>query len=167
MTSVNKVIISLLVANLIATVWFGLTPAKNPSSQIPMTESVKKHELPNVISSSVKAELLNTFIAHYNDQDYSSLYNMFGPVAQSQLSEEQMLIEFKKMTKFFGNVESGSFKFAEFSSQHGSSLVYILNYNVRLSDKSEFGENGDLKITIAVEGDDFQVYGIRLNGGMN
>ncbi len=38
----------------------------------------------------------------------------------------------------------------------------MLHYAVKLSEKSTFGEIADLKITIAIEGNKYQIYGIRL-----
>ncbi|WNC67827.1 hypothetical protein RI845_15025 [Thalassotalea nanhaiensis] len=163
MNNSNKIIISLLVANLAATVWFGTNTTAVVSSQKPY-EKASQHQLPDLINSSVKSEILNTFIKHFNSKNYDALYDMFGPVAKAQIPRKDMDVEFGKLTKYFHSVESGSFSFAEFSGQQGSSTVYVLNYTVNLSEKSDFGEIGTLKITIAIDGNEYQIYGIRLNG---
>lgn len=163
MNNSNKIIISLLIANLAATIWFGTSKTEIVSSQKPY-EKASQHQLPDLINNSIKSEILDTFIAHFNSKDYDALYDMFGPVARAQIPREDMDVEFGKLAKFFHSVESGSFSFAEFSGQQGSTTVYVLNYTVNLSEKSEFGQIGTLKVTIAIDGSEYQIYGIRLNG---
>jgi hypothetical protein len=159
----NKIIISLLVANLVATVWFGFNTTGVVSSQKPY-EKASQHQLPNLINGSVKSEIISTFIKHFNSKNYDALYDMFGPVAKAQIPRKDMDVEFSKLTKLFHSVDSGSFSFAEFSGQQGSTTVYVLNYTVSLSEKSDFGKIGTLKVSIAIEGNEYQIYGIRLNG---
>ncbi|NQZ89509.1 MAG: hypothetical protein HRT54_18190 [Colwellia sp.] len=166
MNNSNKIIISLLVANLIATIWFGYNSSDNPINQKPYEQSLN-HQLPELITSTVKSELLDDFIKHFNAANYDGLYNMFGPVAKAQIPRENMDKEFGKLSKFFHSVKSGTFSFAEFSGQQGSSTIYVLNYTVKLSEKSDFGGIGELKIIISIDGDSYQVYGIRLNGSSN
>ena len=166
MNNTNKIIISLLVANLAATIWFGNKSNNGNLNQKPY-EQASNHQLPDLITDTVKQELLDTFIKHFNVANYSGLYDMFGPVAKAQIAREHMDKEFGKLAKFFHSVKSGSYSFAEFSGQQGSNIIYVLNYTVKLSEKSDFGEIGELKITIAIDGNNYQVYGIRLNGTSN
>ena len=165
MNNSNKIIISLLVANLAATIWFGTNNTETVSSQKPY-EKASQHQLPDLINNSVKSEILDKFITHFNSQDYDALYDMFGPVAKAQMPRKDMDVEFGKLAKFFHSVESGTFSFAEFSGQQGSTTIYVLNYTVNLSDKSEFGQIGTLKITIAIDSNEYQIYGIHLNSEM-
>lgn len=163
MNNSNKIIISLLVANLAATIWFG-----NKNSDLPQDlnphEQVSNHQLPDLITTTIKSELLDTFITHFNAKDYDALYDMFGPVAKAQLEKEGVTKEFTKLTTLFHGLQSGTFSFSEFAGQQGSATYYVLNYTVKLSEKSDFGVIGDLKITVAIDGDHYQVYGILLNG---
>lgn len=163
MNNANKLIISLLVANLVATVWFKNNSHYVVSNQKPY-EQASNHQLPDLITNTVKSSLLATFIKHFNEANYNGLYDMFGPVAKAQIAREDMDKEFVKLVKFFHGVKSGTFSFAEFSGQQGSMTIYVLNYTVKLSEKSDFGEIGALKITIAIDDNGYQVYGIRLNG---
>ncbi|MDK1286453.1 DUF3887 domain-containing protein [Pseudoalteromonas umbrosa] len=166
MNNSSKVIILLLIANLIATIWFG---TKNSVTAVDVKpyEEASKHELPSFITEQVREDILNTFIEHFNAQDFDALYNMFGPVAKSQISKEKMDEEFSKLVRVFDKIEQGTYSFAELSGQQGSTTVYVLNYTVTLSEKSTFGGAGNLKITVAVDSNSYQIYGIFLHGNSN
>ena len=165
MNKINAVIIMLLVANLTATIWFGGN--ENTSEVQGTNEQVLHHELPPEISEGVRADLFETFTTNFNSANYDALYDMFGPVAKEQLVKEEIYNEFRKLTKFFHQIESGEFGMAEFSGQQGDTKVYVLNYPVKLSEKSEFGKSGVLKITVAANTEGFQVYGIYLHANTN
>lgn len=90
---------------------------------------------------------------------------MFGPVAKAQLTRDKIDSEFRKLVKYFSSVESGSFTHSEFINSQGNTNFYVLYYTVKLPDDSEFGGLGTLKVTVAVQGGEFQIYGIRLNAG--
>lgn len=159
----QSVIILLLVANLVATVWFGLN--ENPTYSPTQAEKAAEHELPSIINSEVRDNLYSEFMEAFNSSDYDALYNMFGPAAKAQFTKESAESEFRKLTKFFHSVENGGFTHSELAGTQGNTNIYVLYYAVMLSERSEFGTSGTLKITVAVQGGEYQVYGIMLNAG--
>ncbi|MBU3068838.1 hypothetical protein KOI40_03345 [Aestuariicella sp. G3-2] len=165
MQASQAVIILLLVANLVATVWFGLNDEPVTIATQTQTEKTAEHELPAVITYEVRDRLYNRFVRAFNAKDYDALYDMFGPGAKAQFSKELANAEFQKLTKYFHSVEGGGFTYSELSGTQGNTKVYILNYAVTFPKSSELGTSGTLKITVAVQGGDYQVYGIRINAG--
>ncbi len=163
MNASQTVIIILLMANLAATTWFGLE--EKPVEAMTQTEKVAIHELPPAVSSEVRDYLYAEFARAFNAEDYDALYDMFGPSAKAQITKESAEKEFEKLTKFFHSVESGGFNHSELAGSQGNTNFYTLNYLVKLPKSSEFGTKGILKITVAIQGGDYQVYGIRLNAG--
>lgn len=163
MQASHSVIILLLVANLVATVWFGLNDV--PASQPKQAAKAAVHELPSIVNSEVRGQLYDEFAKAFNAADYDALYNMFGPAAKAHFTKESAKTEFQKLTKFFHSVESGGFTHSELAGTQGNTNIYVLYYAVKLSESSEFGTSGTLKITIAVQGGEYQIYGIRLNAG--
>ncbi|MBQ0784414.1 MAG: hypothetical protein KBT66_09305 [Amphritea sp.] len=159
----QSVIIILLVANLIATIWFGID--KEPTQSVSVAEKAATHELPSVVNSEVRKDLYSKFAKAFNSANYDALYNMFGPAAKAQFTKDSADLEFQKLTKFFHSVESGAFTHSELTGTKGNTNIYVLYYVVKLAESSEFGTSGTLKITVAVQGGEYQVYGIRLNAG--
>lgn len=163
MQSSQSVIILLLVANLVATIWFGLNKEVHQSTSV--AENAATHELPPVVNSETRVNLYNKFAKAFNAANYDALYDMFGPAAKAQFTKETAFAEFVKLTKFFHSVESGAFTHSELAGTKGNTNFYVLYYVVKLHENSEFGTSGTLKITVAVQGSEYQVYGIRLNAG--
>lgn len=159
----QSIIIVLLLANLATTIWFGVH--EPPAPVVAKADAVSEHELPPVVSSSVRQKLYDDFAAAFNAGDYDALYAMFGPAAKAQFSKEEAASEFSKLAKYFHSVESGAFNYSELAGTQGNTKIYVLYYVVKLPDDSEFGTTGTLKITVAVQGGAYQVYGIRLNAG--
>ncbi|WP_153304337.1 hypothetical protein [Desulfosudis oleivorans] len=157
----QALIIILLVANLIATIWFGIN--KEPGGEVSQIAKAAHHELPPVVSSEVRNEIFETFFQYFNAADYDSLYNMFGPVAKAEVLKEASVKEFKRMVDYFHSIESGVYIYSELLGSRGNTNIYTMYYSVNLSEKSEFGTKGTLKVTIAVQGNEYQIYGIRLN----
>jgi hypothetical protein len=154
-------IIILLITNLVATVWFGLN--NNAPSNLSQTQQASTHELPETVNSDVRVAIYKEFSSAFNVQDYDALYNMFGPVAKAQLTREKIDSEFKKLVKYFHSVEGGTFTHSELINTQGNTSIYLLYYTVKLPDDSEFGNSGTLKVTVAVQSGEYQIYGIRLN----
>jgi len=163
MKATQAVIIILLLANLGATIWFGtdndIVPAQN------QFEKAAQHELPPIITKSVRKKIYQDFAVSFNSANYDGLYNLFGSGAKAQFSKDEAYSEFRKLNKYFHSVEDGAYTHSELAGAQGNTNYYMLYYAVKLSEKSEFGTKGTLKITIAVQGSDYQIYGIRLNAG--
>ena len=160
MKPIHTVIIILLVANLAATIWFG-SNAPQPVSHTEVSRAAE-HQLPESITETVRNELLDTFSNSFNNHDMEVLYNMFGPVAKAQISRTDIEEQFGKLIKFFGSINGGAYTHSQLTDSSGNTSIYILFYSVKLSEKSEFGKKGILKITISVTDDEYQVYGIHL-----
>lgn len=162
MTLYQPIVICLLLANLIATIWFGLLKDTDPQSDVAQTA---KHELPSVVNAYVVQKLYDQFAKAFNAGDYDALYDMLGQAAKAQISKEAASLEFRKLTKFFGSIENGGFSHSELVGTQGNTNIYVLYYPVTLPKDSEFGESATLNITLAVQSNDYQVYGFRLHAG--
>ena len=174
MQSSQAIIILLLIANLLATFWYGTqrqaappaaAVAPAPGNAQGLVQGYTSPQLPAIISEDVRNGLLEQFITAFNSEDYAALYEMLGPAARTQIDEETTLEEFRKLAQYFHGVEEGAFTHAQLNAQQGNTFIYTLHYLVKLPESSEFGTKGRLTITLAVQGDAFQVFGIRLNGG--
>ena len=146
---------------MIATIWFGIS--KEPSGEVSQIAKAAQHELPPVVSSEVRDKILKDFSQYFNAADYDSLYDMFGPVAKAQVTKETATKELKKLVNYFHSVESGVYTYSELVGSQGNTNIYMMYYTVKLSEKSEFGTKGTLKVTIAVQENEYQIYGILLN----
>jgi hypothetical protein len=152
-------IILLLAANLVATLWSKLdtdTGAETAALTPP---------LPKIVSAELKEDLLEEFIDYFNDGDFDELYAMLGPVAQAQVSEEALENRFEKLSDLFDSIEKGAFSHSLLVGTQGNTRIYQLYYELRLSEDSEFGEQGTLQITLAIEGEDYQIYDLALQAG--
>ncbi len=159
----QAVIIVLLLANLTATIWFGTNNDVVPAqSQI---EKAAQHELPPLISQSVRKQIYDDFAVLFNSGNYDGLYDLFGAGAKAQFSKDEAYVEFKKLNNFFHSVEEGAYTHSELAGAKGNTNYYVMYYAVKLSEKSEFGTKGILKVTIAVQDSNYQIYGIRLSAG--
>ncbi|WP_413662501.1 hypothetical protein ACG1BZ_14885 [Microbulbifer sp. CNSA002] len=159
----QSVIILLLVANLVATVWFGLNERTAPVQT--QAEKTAEHELPLFIDSKVRVHIYNEFVKAFNAGDNDALYDMFGPAAKAQFTKESAETEFQRLTKIFNSVESGAFTHSQLAGTEGNTSFYVLHYAVKFPDESEFGTSGTLKVTIAIQGSEYQIYGIMINAG--
>lgn len=159
----QPLIIALLLANLGATIWFGTKDDFTPA--VARTTESSAHELPSSVGPDVRQALYEDFSKAFNSSDFDALYNMLGPVAQAEVSRETVDKEFNKLIKFFHSVKGGAYSHSELVGSKGNTNIYVLNYSVKLPESSEFGTQGTLTITLAVQNDGYQVYGIRLNAG--
>ncbi|MDP4530514.1 hypothetical protein Q9252_00085 [Marinobacter salarius] len=159
----HSLIITLLLANLGATIWFGINKDSTPA--VAQTTKNSTHELPSSVGPDVRQSLYEGFSEAFNSSDFDALYNMLGPVAQAEVSRETVDKEFKKLIKFFHSVKGGAYSHSELVGSKGNTNIYVLNYSVKLPESSEFGTQGTLTITLAVQNDGYQVYGIRLDAG--
>lgn len=152
-------IILLLAANLVATVWtnLGEEEVEEETAAVALVPP-----LPKIVSPELKEELLEEFIDHFNDEDYDELYAMLGPAAQAQVSEEAFVNRFEKLAELFDEVEEGAFSHSLLVGTQGNTRIYQLYYELKLSEDSELGEQGTLQITLAIEGEDYQIYDLAL-----
>lgn len=157
-------VLILLIANLFATVYFGMQDQQTPETQAVQHQSTGD-ELPAVINSRVKQALYDRFVEGFNKADYDGLYDMLGPVARAQFSREQTIEQFEKLVRYFRGIEDGGFTHSELANTQGSTRIYVLYYSVRFAEGSELGEKGTLSISVAVKGTDTEIYGIRLYAG--
>jgi hypothetical protein len=152
------VIVVLLVLNLVATCWFGVN-----QGGVSPKERASLNALPAVFTDAEKARLYNRFQRMFNAGDFEGLYDIFSPVAKAQFSEEKAIKEFARLKQYYDEVSGGVFQYSEFAGNKGSNNYYNLYFSVKFSDESELDRSGVLKITVATDGDSYEVYGIRLN----
>jgi hypothetical protein len=154
-------IILLLAANLVATVWSNLgEDADDDTAAVALALP-----LPKIVSAALKEDLLEEFIDHFNDGDFDELYDMLGPAAQAQISEEALETRFEKLAELFDSIEEGAFSHSLLVGTQGNTRIYQLYYELKLSEDSELGEQGTLQITLAIEGEDYQIYDLALQAG--
>lgn len=163
MQSSQSVIIILLVANLVATIWFGAIKGAAPTNEV--TQSASVHNLPEMISSDVTLKIFNQFFTAFNAKDYDALYNIFGPAAKAQFDKTSSDEVLDKLSEYFDSIIEGGFTHSEFLGSQGNMSQYNLYYAVKLSEKSTFGTKGTLKVTIVVREKDYEIYGYKLNAG--
>jgi len=101
----------------------------------------------------------------YNNEDADALYDMFGPVVKAQLSKEEAAAKFEVIFNMFGSIEGGAYVHSELESTQGDTKVFTLFYTVGLSDTQEFGNKGTLKVTVATQGSEYQIYRLVLHAG--
>lgn len=156
----GQVIIALLlVANLAATVWFGL----NHHSHRALSDSpIKKDQL---IEPAERQRLFDQFQSAFNKHDYDTIYGMLGPLAKRKVDKATIKTEFEKLIRYFKRIESGTYTHSDRIESQDEFQAVTLNYRVRLSEKSEFGQKGSLKISLIIRNDHTEVYGIRLTSG--
>ncbi len=115
------------------------------------------------VSGVIREQELNKFLKAFNERNMDALYNMLGPVARVKFTREDIEKNFGSLVEYFGSIESGAYAHSELTASHGDTNVYVLHYTVKLSKESKFGSAGELALTIAVQNDDYQIYGIYLN----
>ncbi|MCP4050891.1 MAG: hypothetical protein GY730_09330 [bacterium] len=161
MKSTQWIIIVLLIANLTATLWFGINKPVMMNSD-PLEQNAQ-HLLPKLITSEIINNLYDNLAVLVNSKDYKSLYNMLGPTARAQLNSVEFVKQMNKFFSFVNIVESGAYSHSEFLESKGSTRIYALHYLLRYSEESQIGEKGKLKIIIAVEDEKYQIYGFRFS----
>jgi hypothetical protein len=166
-TFFRALVVVLLLTNLSATVWFGQQniSAKN-SLQISSqnaSQSTSDNQLPDIITPDIRRHLLSQFTYAFNKNDDQKLYDLFGSATKAKLTREDITSEFQKLRKAFHSIESGSYNYSTLAATKGNARVFVLHYEIEFSPQSEFGDEGELKITLAIRSDSYQVYGIRLS----
>ena len=163
MKETNLVIIVLLLANLAATIWFGVN--NGGSAQGSAAQYNSSQALPAVISKEVRSNIFESIKENFNSRNYEELYAILGPAVQARFSKEESFKTFEKLSDYFDSIESGAYSHSEFLGENGDARNYMLYYTIKLSDKSKFGNSGTLKVTIVVRGSEYEVYGLRINAG--
>jgi hypothetical protein len=159
MNAFQRWVIALLLANLAVTIYFGL---QKPAPQN-LSAQPESSQLPAVVSGVLRDRWFEQFRMAFNREDYDAVYAMFSPAAQARIDKVEMVAELQKLKKaFFGIEPEGAYSHFEFVKNLGDAGVYTLFYQVSFSERSEFGTEGTLKVSIAVQGDRVQVLAIRL-----
>lgn len=152
----TQAILFLLVVNLIATIWFGVESTNQPNMSAASIEN--SHQLPSNITSEDLDKLFNQFRSTFNMKDHDALYALLGPATRARINKEDSDATLEKLVDVFHSIEKGGFEFSEFISSQGSVSKYALNYAVKFSSESQFGEKGILVISIAAQGNTFEIY---------
>lgn len=149
MRTSNKIIIFLVSLNLVATFFFGIVNYLTLTLPKPLEQTVNQ-DIPDVISTQVKSDILTRFIMYFNSEDHNSLYDMLGVNAKSQSSLDEKAIEFARFNQFFHKIKQGTFNNTKFVGQQGNATLYALIYDIELTEHSELGDSGKLKVTIEI-----------------
>lgn len=160
MTNANFLIVSLLILNLCTTMYFGLKSNQTVQND---RQQTSLHQLPDKITKKIREDIFSDFKTFFNAKDYDSLYDMFGPVAKEQIEKDQLSSAFDKLLSTFGEIKSGAFEYSEFTGNSGNIKGYALFYRVSLKEGGNFGDAAKLKISIGVDKDEYEIYGIHLN----
>lgn len=157
MKSIYAIIISLLIANLVATVWFGVERNSSSASQIESKNGLPKH-----IDKQVINGIYERFVAAYNGRDYDALYDIFSESAKAQIDKEETVEVLTQLVEYFDSVVQGGFSHSEFLGRQGDMKQFKLVYPVKFGEKSKFGKSGNLYVTIAVRDGEYGVWGVNL-----
>lgn len=161
MKSTHAIIITLLIANLAATIWFG----NKPSVSVAKPELSSAMKLPEIIDKNVRDKIYDQISTNFNNQDYQALYDLFGPAAKAQFTKSYFDETMLKLTEYFHRIEGGAYSNAELLDQQGDTSYYQINYTLRLSEKSLFGTSGTLMVTLATRADEYEIYAFKIHGG--
>ena len=157
MKSIYATIIVLLVANLVATVWFGVERNSSPASKIESENGLPEH-----IDKKVRDGIYEQFVNAYNGRDYDAMYNIFSDSAKAQIDKEGTFQVLAQLVEYFDSIEQGGFSHSEFLGHQGDMKQFKLVYPVKFGKNSKFGTTGNLYITIAVRDGEYGVWGFNL-----
>jgi len=157
MKSIYAVIIVLLVANLVATVWFGVT-----YQSVTTTQNKIENTLPSHMNKSVRDKIYEQFVSPYNDRDYEAMYDLFSPSAKAQIDKKETFNTLRQLVDYFDSVTEGGYSHSEYIGSQGDLEQFKLFYKVKFSEKSKFGTSGSLSITLAIRDDEYEVWGFNL-----
>lgn len=154
-------IVLLLAANLVATLW----SKTGADAEDGAASAAIAPPLPKIVSAELKEDLLEEFIDHFNDGDFDDIYGMLGPAARAQVDERALESRFEKLADLFDSIEDGAYSHSLLVGTQGATRIYQLYYDLKLSEDSELGHEGTLQITLAIEGEDYQIYDLTLQVG--
>ncbi|MDO6561021.1 hypothetical protein [Paraglaciecola chathamensis] len=157
MKSIYAVIIVLLVANLVATVWFGVT-----SQPVTSTQNKVENTLPSHMTKNVRNKIYDQFVSRYNSRDYEAMYDIFSPSAKAQIDKNETFSTFLQLVDYFDSIVEGGYSHAEHLGTQGDLKQFKLFYSVKFSENSKFGTSGSLSITLAIRNDEYEVWGFNL-----
>ena len=149
------VIVTLLVVNLAATVWIGTK--SSPTIFTGKSAAAPEEPFPDYITKETKSQIYGAFRKAFNSRDLDTFFALFSDIARAQMKKADVKTSYDQLLDYFGGVEEGIFSHYEYAGRQGNLKVFILYYIVTLPETSKFGRQGELKITIT---DDGQEYGI-------
>jgi len=148
------VLTSLVVLNLVVTVWIALhyaqVPAAGPQASRPLPAAVERAR------DGYAAQVIEA----YNRQDFAELYGLFDPLARAQSSEEMVAEAFGRWREVLGNITSFSYSHHQAFDRQAERDWYDLFYETKFS--GETVRSGVLKIRIAGNGDSFGIMRVDL-----
>jgi len=150
------IIATVLCINLIATLWIGFKIPSHISSNTNEISQITT-KLPIYITKDVKKQILSDFIKSFNSGNKDIFYDFYSDLARMQMTKDDLSKSYNQLLDYFDGVEEGSFSHYEYSGQQGNLRIFTLNYSVKLSKKSKFGQLGELIITITDDGNDYGI----------
>lgn len=136
-----------------------LENAATPNTNAAQSSGIYSIALPNYLNSS-ELELLFTKVkTAYNEHDAKSLYQLMGPIAKAQASEDTASLNMEPIFQNLGNIQSGFYVQHQYLGQQGLYKFFTLNYSV----KYEKAQKGVATVTVIDDGKSYQINGIMFN----
>jgi hypothetical protein len=157
MKNTHALIIVLLVANLIATFWFGITSeSANP------IQDREEITLPSYINRDVRDRIYKRFITAYNNKNYEAMYDLFSSAAKAQIDKSETIETGHQLVDYFDSIVEGGYSHSQYLGAQGDLTQFKLVYAVKFSEKSKFGTSGKLSITLALRDNEYEIWGFNL-----
>ena len=112
------VITTLLVINLVGTLWMINKASEQPSKLI--SNSNSQENLPDYLTKEIRNEIYKKYEAAYNSRDYDVMWNVFCDYAKSNLNENQFNKTYDNMLEIFPGIHNGVFTYYEFKGKQGN-----------------------------------------------
>lgn len=149
-------VLVLTVANLGATLYFGLIRSKQslPSSTA--------EDASSQVSEKEANEIARALIDVYNTGNTHELYLKFDQLARIQFSEQKMTEEMSKLNSMVGKVQDFAYVNSVVAGKEGGRTFITLNYKARLSGGAF--DKGTIRITVSRKDGTLGVFGFYVNG---
>lgn len=130
----------------------GRTPVTS-EAKLPSEDQVSKEEA---------MALAQRIVQRYNEQDVDGLYAQFSDVARVQFPKEKLTESMAKLHSVVGRVDEYAYTHTAAAGSQDGKEFRTIHYRVRLSGGAM--PTGEMKITVAQEGQSLALYGFFLNG---
>jgi hypothetical protein len=140
------VIVILLLVNLAATTFLIFKSQQAVASNQPSVSEPLPAELS---STQGKEELFEKFRKPFNDRDNEKLYSLLDPLAQVEISKEELDKQLSFIYGLAGEIESGTYSHYDYMGISKGRKWFILYYRVKTDQRPV-----TVRITVSQEGDE-------------
>lgn len=130
----------------------------NRSSSAETAQEVEQKDLPEGLSRDVLDRITYEVKINYNQENYDSLYQVFGELAKAQFSPEDIKREFEKLKKTVGKVETYAYSHYTYKGFNEGADWYTVFYKTRYTNGA-----GNIKITVRSTDTNWEIAGLRFN----